>query len=413
MAPKNYASPTSTTDSTGNKRVSNSSSNGVIRRVDAQPQYAVTSSTIGVIQRAPAQMNVAGPSTSGVIQRAQPQPQSNVAVASTSGVIKRARASQSDYAVASTSTAVNPVPSTSGMSRMSYQQPDNAVPSTSGESPASTSQKRKPKSADTELIEEEEPWKGPTGIFQQYNPHIADNNRRKMPKVQKPDEAAVQDRIVHEMQRHEDYMDEAMGEFPENHRLRYNEMKVRSVCRVDMYKAMWAAQMDALGKPVNSRSKNNHKSLLSRYKQKMTRTSDGISVLYLRNRVEEYKRRIQEVMNMANTATQSNQPMVWVPPTPPITPPLDGQNQTSVPKPQQQQDNAAMDCDDDDDDDDDVQIIEHNYAAPPPAQAPMAAPVDNRTEAEVFESKLHAFASLALSGDTDVVDNVFAYKQDK
>lgn len=151
------------------------------------------------------------------------------------------------------------------------------------------------KANNVKVLEDEEPWKGPTNILQHYL------DDRKQDKVVQTDfvhttvnRNKALDRVCLEVNAHQVYMDTVMGEFPTSNELKYNGEKARSVCREqreEMYAAMWREKMRLL-RVNDKRSSNNHKSLLSRYKQKMTRSSDSLSVLYLRERVEMVKERM-------------------------------------------------------------------------------------------------------------------------
>lgn len=133
---------------------------------------------------------------------------------------------------------------------------------------------------------EEEPWNGPVGIFENWSATLTNDSDINMA-------------VLQEKKRFEDYMDAIMLEFPETYQLKYNSQKARDVSRAHFYFMMWEEKMKLLKK--NVRDDNNFKSLLSRYKLKMIRNSEAVSVLYLRQRIEEFKLRLKTLSNVESS----------------------------------------------------------------------------------------------------------------
>lgn len=76
----------------------------------------------------------------------------------------------------------------------------------------------------------------------------------------------------------------------------YSREKVRQVCsQSESFDLNNISQSD-LQKRAQLRSINNQKSLQSRLKQKMSRVTDSLTVLYLRERIAEYERRIEKLV---------------------------------------------------------------------------------------------------------------------
>lgn len=107
----------------------------------------------------------------------------------------------------------------------------------------------------------------------------------------------LQELMQNEIKLHREFIEKRIEQFPIKQT--YNQKKVRSVCRQNEIKELWSLNDSCQkNKKAEMRYVNNQKSMQSRNKQKMSRINDGLSVLFLRERIAEYEMRIQKMMKL-------------------------------------------------------------------------------------------------------------------
>lgn len=102
--------------------------------------------------------------------------------------------------------------------------------------------------------------------------------------------------IQNEKLLHKRYVEKRMADIPLKRT--YNREKARPVCRQFDSLSPSEANQNETQKRIQMRLINNQKSLQSRYKQKLSRITDSLTVLFLRERIAEYERRIETIIKI-------------------------------------------------------------------------------------------------------------------
>lgn len=112
--------------------------------------------------------------------------------------------------------------------------------------------------------------------------------------------------MMNEIKLHRKFVMTKASEFPVKTTFKYNSEKARRVCRQKSFTELWKLSVPA--NKTTERFMNNQKSLQSRYKQKMARINDSLSVLFLRKRVAEYESRIERMLGVMMDIGAQNPP---------------------------------------------------------------------------------------------------------